>query len=155
MPILKQCSWNGCTKIVNSDIQYCDKHRVLYEKQNKIRFKEYRLKREDSRENSFYNTKLWKIVREEAIRRYFNIDVLEYYATGKIVPGTTVHHIVEVKEDWNMRIKMDNLICVTEANHRRIHHYYNKDIAHRKQMQSVLNGLVSKFKEEFGLDWEV
>lgn len=42
-------------------------------------------------------------------------------ANGIITEGNTVHHIVEVKDDWNKRFDWDNLQVVCKECHNRIH----------------------------------
>lgn len=151
MPMLKQCSWHGCTKIINDGVSYCEYHQDKYDKEQKKRFKEYKLRREDDKENSFYNSDSWKRLRASVTAMYFYIDILEYYSTGRIIQGENLHHIIEVKEDWARRLDIDNLIYLSSGNHRRVHAYYNKGIKERKQMQKVLFGLVERFVEEFSL----
>ena len=46
------------------------------------------------------------------------------YADGCIKPVKAVHHIIELKEDWNKRFDSNNLICVCSEHHTLIHIIY-------------------------------
>lgn len=149
--LLKQCSYHGCTKILKDGLRFCEYHQKKYDIEARARFKQYSLMKRDDIENGFYNSNEWVNIRDNVMAMYFNIDILEYYSTGLIVPATHLHHIVEVKEEWNRRLDIDNLIPLTYANHRRVHSYYNKGIKERKQMQKTLFSLLDKFTIEFDL----
>lgn len=153
MPILKQCSYHGCSKILEDGIKYCEYHERIMQEKERERFKEYQYKRrkDESMKNyiEFYSSKEWKQIRMIIIAAAFHIDILEFYRTGKIVKGETVHHIIETSEDWNSRLDINNLIYVTEKNHRRIHAEYNKGKKERKAMQTILFTLLDKFNKEY------
>ena len=153
MAILKQCSWRGCTKIVNEDVKYCKYHTSKFDKQEKERYKEYSARRrrdmEQKKYQDFYSNKDWKRIRDVCIADSYGIDILEYYRTGRIVQGERVHHIVELSDYWNSRLDISNLIYLTEQNHKRIHGEYDKGIKEKEKMQRVLFELIKKFNSEF------
>lgn len=153
MAILKKCSWHGCTKIVESNTKYCEYHSKKHSINEKERYKEYKRRKahdeEYKRFQSFYNSDAWHRVRELAILDTLAIDVIDYYKLGRITQGERVHHIVELNDDIDKRLDHDNLIYVTERNHRIIHAEYNK--GNKKEMQDLLISLKCKFMKEFNL----
>lgn len=149
MPILKQCSWHGCTRIVKEYIKYCDYHQSLYEREEKERYKEYRLRRADKKEQDFYNSKEWKRISDGIKAMQDGIDIFSYYILNKTQSAQTCHHIVELKEDWARRLDIDNLIGLTESNHQKIHKIYKKSNRDKKQMQKLLFDLIQRYYEEF------
>ncbi|MGL4571804.1 MAG: HNH endonuclease [Clostridium sp.] len=89
------------------------------------------------------------MTRETAIRDTLGVDVIDYYRLGKINQGERVHHIKELNEDYDKRFDVDNLIYLTEKNHRIVHREYNK--GNKASMQELLLSLKLKFQEKFGL----
>lgn len=105
MPIYKRCS--RCGKRL-APMQACDC--------SSKRYKEY--KPNDISE--FYNSRQWHRARELAIEYCFGLDVFSLYH-NRIEYGQTVHHIEPVGICYSKRLKQDNLIYLTESNHRLIH----------------------------------
>lgn len=154
MAILKKCSWRGCTKIVEQNEMYCKYHQEKFDKENKERYKEYQNRRKMDKEQKkymdFYNSLHWRRLRSVVVNKYFGMDILEYYKTGRIVQGEAVHHIVEISENYDKRLDVNNLIYLTEQSHRRVHAEYEKGKKEKEKMQKILFGLIKKFEEEFG-----
>lgn len=150
---MKLCSWHGCTKIVKDGIKYCPYHQSKFERQEKERYKEYDKRRKQDAVKKkcieFYNTEQWERVRRVVIADCYNIDILEYYKTGKVIQGERVHHIKDLNEEWDSRLDLSNLIYLTEQNHRRVHAEYDKGEREKKQMQQILFALLNKWNEEF------
>lgn len=153
MAILKQCSWHGCTKILNGDVKYCDYHANKYDKEQKERYKEYSNRRrrdaEQKKYQDFYSSKEWERVRQAVIADCYGIDILEFYRTGRIVNGERVHHIICLNDDFNCRLDVGNLIYLSEQNHRRVHAEYDKSDKDKEKMQKILFELLNKFDKEF------
>ncbi|MCR6515815.1 hypothetical protein M4I33_13140 [Clostridium sp. LY3-2] len=151
--LLKLCSYHGCKKIVKDGVSYCEYHSKKYNLEQKKRYKEYKNRRmhneEQKRFQSFYNSDAWRRLRDVAAKSTLCIDVIEYYKYNKIVQGERVHHIVELSDDYNMRLNIDNLIYLTEKNHRIVHREYNK--GNKVKMQELLLNLKLKFIEEYEL----
>ncbi|WP_017416777.1 hypothetical protein [Clostridium tunisiense] len=150
MAILRLCGWTGCTKVIKNEAKYCSKHQAIHAEAEKARHTEYRLKRPDKKEQDFYNTLEWKRIRDVARAMQNGVDVFSYYILDKVEEAETYHHIIEIKEDWTRRLDIDNLIGLTESNHRRIHKLYNKSIRDKKQIQKLLFNLVQRYYKEFG-----
>ncbi len=153
MALKKICSYRGCTKVLEDGVVYCSYHQEKWEKRQRERYKDYSKRRQADKEQKkyqdFYNSDDWKQERLAVITNCFGIDILEYYRTGKIVVGQTVHHISTLEDDWNSRLDFYNLIYLTEQNHRRVHAEYEKGQREKKQMQDILFSLLDRWNDEF------
>ena len=89
---------------------------------DKEKYREYKRKRmeneEEARRQQFYNSKHWEGFRTSQAAAQFGIDIFEYYTTGKIIETEQYHHIEEIVEAWHRRLDRDNVIGLSEANHR-------------------------------------
>ena len=74
----------------------------------------------------------------------------EYYTTGIVITAEQYHHIEEVTEAWHRRLDRDNVIGLSEANHRRIHKEYDRGYMAKKKMQRTLYDMLQRFRREFG-----
>lgn len=113
------------------------------------RYKEEDKYKQDNREKKFYSSVAWQRVRERAISRYNGLDIYSYYVYNRLESGQTVHHIEPVKECWEKRFDIDNLIYLTEENHQQIHKQMRESEKKNKEVISLLNELVRKFYQEF------
>ena len=71
-----------------------------------------------------------------------------YYILGVIESGEVVHHIEPLLECWDKRLSLDNLIYLTEKNHRFIHNTMKKSKEDKEYMQELLKGLLKRFFDE-------
>lgn len=153
MPLLKLCSYTGCNELIEYGTTYCDRHKLIADNKQKDRYKQYnKQRREDKQEKiyqDFYNSKEWKMVRYTMINYYYGMDLIEYYETGKIVQGERMHHTETLRDNWNKRYDKNNLIYLTEKNHKIIHAEYDKSEYEKKSMQEVLFELIKRFNKEF------
>ena len=99
--------------------------------------------------DSFYHSSEWGVARAGAIRRTYGLDIVALYERSEIVSGFTVHHIEPLETGWGLRTSPDNLIYLTEQNHRLIHERYLKDF---EQTKKYLHELIARFDEEYGKD---
>lgn len=72
----------------------------------------------------FYSTKEWNNARERCIAECYGIDLYSFFVLNQIEYGEVVHHIVPIVDDYSKRISADNLIFLTERNHKLIHSLY-------------------------------
>lgn len=153
MALLKQCSHRGCRKLLRDNVKFCDYHQAKFDLEEKERYKEYQDRRlrdkEKKKQQQFYNSDSWKRIRAATVSDCLGMDIYEYYTTGRIVSGETVHHIIELNEDWNCRLDINNLIYLTERNHRKIHVIYDRSNKDKKIMQDKLFKIINKFQSEF------
>ena len=94
--------------------------------------------------------KPWEGFRTSQAAAQFGIDIFEYYTTGKIIEAEQYHHIEEIVEAWHRRLDRDNVIGLSEANHRRIHKEYDRGYMAKKKMQQTLYDMLQRFRREFG-----
>lgn len=154
MAIMYKCSWIGCSKIL--ELQgYCIIHQRKVNKANKQRYKVYQTVRlmddEQKKYQSFYKSAQFIRTRDSVIANCFGIDIVHYYRTSKVIQGYTVHHIIELSEDYSKRLDVDNLIYLTERDHQHVHREYNKGDREKKAMQKILITLKNKFIIEFSI----
>ena len=116
----KLCSYPGCHKVVEAGVKYCDRHKNT----DREKYREYKRKRmeneEEARRQQFYNSKAWEGFRANQEAAQLGVDIFEYYTTGIVITAEQYHHIEEVTEAWHRRLDRDNVIGLSEANHRRI-----------------------------------
>lgn len=93
----------------------------------------------------FYHTAEWKKARAFCISRCFGLDLYSFYALHKIEYGQTVHHIVPLIDDRSQGLNQENLIYLTESNHRIIHELYKTDF---EGTAKLLRGYLKMFLEK-------
>lgn len=142
VPLLKKCNYIGCNANILVTEKYCYRHKG-YDKEKYI---EYSKRRTDKREASFYNSKEWKELRDYIMHRQFGLDILEW-SKGNIVKAETYHHIIEVKDDWELRLNEDNIIGLSYQNHRNIHMIMNN--GDKEKVQEQLKVILKNFYSEY------
>lgn len=104
---------------------------------------------EQKKFQKFYSSKQWRAIRDLAIDDTLGIDVINYYKFNRVTQGERVHHIIELNEDYSKRLNRDNMIYLTESNHKFVHKEYNK--GNKVKMQELLLDLRARFMTEFSL----
>ena len=112
----------------------------------KMRHKEYDRLSRDKDSAHFYNSSAWKRMRQYILDKYDGIDVYSYILYGQIEPATTVHHIVELKDDKTQSLVEQNLIPVSSATHNIIHSAYDKSKSDKQAMQATLYECLRRMK---------
>lgn len=97
--------------------------------------------------DQFYTSPEWGQARARAIRRTYGLDIFAFYEFGELVNGFTVHHIAPLETAWELRADDDNLIYLTEQNHRLIHELYKSDYTAARER---LHALLERFDREYG-----
>lgn len=142
----KICNYGGCHAIIAGNKKYCEEHMKLCEQLRADNNRRYDTKiryKRDKQYASFYHSKEWVRLRDYIIKHYKGLDLFAYFIENKIVSASTGHHIVELKEDWNLRLVIDNIIPVSDVSHNKIHAMYNKN---KKRTQELLKEIISKCK---------
>lgn len=67
----------------------------------------------------FYRHDPWLTVRKRVLERDNYIDQYELVENNRIIPGNTVHHIIPLRERWDLRADIRNLEVISRANHNR------------------------------------
>lgn len=145
MALMKYCNKAGCNRQVPQGVKYCILHTINKTEENRQRHREYDARRRNQKAKDFYNSAEWKAARARALARDTNIDIYLYIMEGRVVPADTVHHIVELMEDYSMRCDMDNLISISEGTHSMISRAY-KDTVKKKAMQQTLRECIREHK---------
>lgn len=116
--------------------KYCDKCKPQAEAEReqiqKVKSKKYnsdRYKRDLENESYrlFYMSKAWKSKRKEILRRD-NFECVMCKALCKFTPATDVHHILNLKDNYDKRLDNDNLISLC--------HHCHYDIVHKLDLNS-------------------
>lgn len=146
----KLCSAPGCYKVVNDGVKYCERHKNI----DREKYREYKHKRmqdaDEARRQQFYNSKAWEGLRASREAAQYGVDIYELYTTGEIQNAERYHHIEEVAEDWDKRLDSNNVIGMSDKNHKRIHKEYERGYMARKKMQQTLYAMLERFRREFG-----
>lgn len=95
----------------------------------------------------FYNTADWEKAKSKAMQRTHGLDPISLILYNRIEQAFTVHHIIPLVDDYSKRIDIDNLIPLTEKNHRMIHKMYKKDF---KGTVNMINNIISEFTKLYG-----
>lgn len=121
MSLKKTCP--RCGALIDFNKIYCDACQKevdeLQKKQDRKYNAEVRFVR-DKQYHEFYNSPEWQQVRNAAIARDHALcqDCLKQHI---IKPYDVVHHIVPIKDNWNKRLELDNLVCLCESCHQERH----------------------------------
>lgn len=136
MPIYKRCSRCGKRIEAGTTCQCL-----------KDRHKEYDKYSRDRRSKQYYNSREWEAVREHVLQLDEGIDVYVYMTQGIVIRADTVHHIVPLKENWNLRSNEDNLISLNHDTHSMLEQQYRKN---KNEMQEALKAMVQQYRSEKG-----
>lgn len=140
MPIKKPCP--RCRRIIDARQKHCAECEGFY----KSRQKDYDNETRNKKHDTFYKSKEWVLIRENVLSQYDYLDVYELIVNGKIVGANTVHHIIELNEDFGRRLDLDNLIPISQATHMMVHSMYRSD---RRAMQDVLRWCMSEYNKKY------
>lgn len=120
----KLCNKQGCRELTKLKEKYCDKHKVI-ELQNIKRWrKDYDYKRKDDKYRRFYKSNQWSIVRDYVLKRD-NYLCRNCSKEGKVTICSTVHHIIEIRNDFSKALDTNNLITLCHECHNKIHKRFN------------------------------
>lgn len=138
-----------CGKVIDYNKRYCDDCRDKYRQEKTERNRYYDKHIRDKREVAFYNSPEWIKTREYILNKYKGLDLYAFFISKEeeIVYADPVHHIIELKEDWNRRLDLDNLIPLNDSNHKMIHSMYKKD---KEGTQRLLFKLIERWNKEYG-----
>lgn len=115
---------------------------------DKQRYKDYRNTRTDSKELRFYNSREWKVARVKVLELDNHLCLHCYLVDKTIRQADTVHHVIELKEDYSLRINKNNLISVCNSCHQIIHNEYKKNKINKEKMINKLFNLIKIYREK-------
>lgn len=149
MALYKFCR---CGKKILIENKFCNVCKAKEDKYARERYKTYAKKRIDKKEQSFYNSERWENKRDFILDKYNHIDIYAFYNTGIITLADTVHHIIEIKEDWEKRLDNFNLFCCNKENHKKIHDLY---LTNKEECRKMLLEMNEKYRKEFDVKFDV
>ncbi|MFY0167308.1 HNH endonuclease [Bacillus anthracis] len=106
----KPCKSLGCNELTRDT--YCSKHQDKV--QENTRYYDKHIRNKNSR--SFYNSRLWKDMREFIYRRDHGLCV-QCRSNDIIKIGDVVDHIIPIRVDWSKRLEPSNLQTLCHACH--------------------------------------
>lgn len=100
----------------------------------------------------FYHSKAWKLARKQALTRDHYL-CQECLRQGIVRTANTVHHIVPIKDDFNKRLKLDNLetICLEHHNQEHQERGSNEPERYKKLKARKRKAYVFKANPDFKL----
>lgn len=113
----------------------------------KQRHKEYDKYSRDKEAKVFYHSTNWERMRTHILNKFDGMDVYAYIMYGQVEPATTVHPIVELKDDKSQALLEHNLIPVSSSTHNLIHIAYDKSLSDKQAMQSILYECLRKMQD--------
>ena len=145
MALKKLCR---CGKVIDINTKYCKDCEKKVIKDKKDYHKHYDINYRDKKSAAFYNSPEWEKTREYILTKYKGLDLYAFFINKEIVYADTVHHVIEIKEDWNRRLDITNLFPLSSSNHSKIHKMYLKD---KEGAQKLLFKLLKRWEDEYGI----
>lgn len=121
----KLCNKFGCNNLIDLKDRYCNEHKKETQEQIRKWRKDYDDKRKGDKYRKFYKSVQWRIVRDYILKRdnYICQDCIK---DNKITICNTVHHIIEVKEDYSKALDENNLITLCADCHNKVHKRFER-----------------------------
>lgn len=94
---LRPCKKLGCPELTRDKSGYCDKHRYIYEEEQKA-WQSYHKERKSARERG-YNTR-WDKARKSYLKKHPLC--VECEKEGRYIPATVVDHIIPHRGDQKL-----------------------------------------------------
>jgi 5-methylcytosine-specific restriction enzyme A len=114
----KPCSHPRCPALTLD--RYCDRHKdQLVEDKAEVNAHYDRFVR-DKNSTAFYKSKVWRETRAHVLRRDNHL-CQHCYQDKRIRAADMVHHIEELKDAWDKRLLISNLISLCNSCHNRAH----------------------------------
>lgn len=136
MTIYKRCSRCGKRLLTGTECS-CKSNR----------HKEYDRFSRDKKSKRFYDSKEWEVARMKALELDEGIDVYMYMTEREIVNADTVHHVIPLRECWEKRNDVDNLMSLNSDTHSVIEKMYKKD---KLGMQEKLEKMLKEYRNMRG-----
>lgn len=139
-----------CGALIPQGMQLCKACAGATEGSHTSRHMEYNMYRRNQKTAKFYVSGEWRKTRDLALKLYDGLDLYAYYVQHKIMTADMVHHIIEIEDDWTLRLNPENLFPLSNQNHGIISAMYRKDEATKKATQKLLEGIIRKHWEDRG-----
>lgn len=120
MPLksLRPCAKTNCGQLTRE--RYCEDHVHIIESETRERNQQYDSRTRDKKSKDFYRSKAWKELRNLAFNRDNGL-CQSCLKQGEYRTADVVHHIIEIKSDWEKRLDLNNLESICHKCHNKIH----------------------------------
>ena len=118
----------------------------------KDKYNQYKHDRKDKQEQNFYSGRDWIRLRDMIRCKHNGMCVICYMKDKQITQQNVVHHIVELKENFDLRLDEENLICLCNNHHNQIHKLYDRDDETKAKTQQWLQDVKRLFEEKFTIN---
>lgn len=144
MALKKLCP--NCKRVLIEQGQsYCSSCGGVVSEQRKKNNQRYDHLYRNKDAKAFYASSDWQQARTAVLMRFGYLDIYDYYVNSKLTRATTVHHIIELDEDWTQRLLLDNLLPLSDSNHNKIHGLYSHS---RQATQDFLRTLTRRWLDD-------
>jgi len=116
---LKPCNKIGCRNLTAN--RYCAEHAHMAEQQRRERHKQYDERQRDKQAAAFYKSVEWERARQQALIRDHGL-CQDCLLEQRITPADMVHHKIPVRMNWDLRLRLDNLVSLCSSCHSKIDH---------------------------------
>ena len=131
-----------CNKKINYNQKYCDRCQAKAHKQKQDGNRQYdkhiRRSEANKKYDDFYHSKEWSNTKKLVWTRCNGLDLYDYYISKRITYGEICHHIEPLKENWDRRLDIHNLIYLSKENHNIIESIYERSQQDKESMQELL-----------------
>lgn len=110
----RPCAEIGCGNLTEKT--YCKTHEKIGEENHKKSTQIYNRYGRDPVIDAFYKSKEWKQMRALAFERDNGL-CQRCLKKGILKVANVVHHIVEVRDDWSLRLVLENLESLCHSCH--------------------------------------
>ncbi|MEG6613754.1 hypothetical protein V6C42_12940 [Pseudoclostridium thermosuccinogenes] len=135
-----------CGTLIDAGRKYCSSCERKYQQEKAEANRYYDKNIRDKKAAAFYNSPEWETTRKYVLAKYKGLDLYAFFIEKKIAFADTVHHIEELRDNWDRRLDITNLIPLSSSNHNRIHSMYEKD---KVNTQNLLFGLRERWRETY------
>ena len=117
----KICNERGCNNLISMKESRCPKCAEKNAHRKRERDKNYQRNIMPEHLRKFYNSAAWKRFRLSILKRDYHL-CQRCLKDGHVTPATIVHHIIEIREDFDKRLDKDNCESVCRDCHSKINH---------------------------------
>ena len=130
-----------CNEVLISINDKCCENCMI--KTKKERHEYYRIYNQNRDSISdFYNTKEWRAIRLIALARQLHL--CQVCLTKKIfTKADMVHHIIPLRDDYTKGLELDNLICLCDTCHKKVHAQYDRSEFDKQEMINILMSILA------------
>lgn len=138
MPVYIRCSRCG-KKIPQGTTCPCKKG-AYREYDKKVRYS-----KENIKYSRFYKSKEWTELSKYIRHKYYGLCLRCLIGDDEFTPSDVVHHIEEIKENWDKRLDEKNLIPLCHKCHNESHGHYGT--VEKEKLREILRRYAEKYRQ--------